>query len=158
MGQTKPQPGSNGARLSRQELRHRLRVWIPSDKAAINDAMTRVLDLARRCRFPEELEADLEIAVREALANAIQHGNANRAQAKIFLRCYGGPAGIYIAVRDQGAGFDPDTVPDPRDAERMYLEHGRGLLLMRELMDRMDHRRGGREVLLFRGVAPPDGA
>jgi len=53
-------------------------------------------------------------------------------------------------VRDQGPGFDPARVPDPRHPDRRHLHHGRGLLLMRELMDRVEYRRGGREVLLFK--------
>jgi len=139
--------------LVRRQLPLRLRIWIPSDRDAINDAVARVLTFARRCRFPEDRLADVEIAVREALANAIQHGNRNRPSRKIFLRCYAGPrAGILVAVRDQGNGFDPDKVPDPRRAERRYLTHGRGLLLMRELMDTMTYRRGGREVVLYRKV------
>jgi serine/threonine-protein kinase RsbW len=56
-------------------------------------------------------------------------------------------------VRDQGAGFDPDQIPDPREQERLFLHHGRGLLLMRALMDRVEHRLGGREVVLHKG--PP---
>jgi serine/threonine-protein kinase RsbW len=51
-------------------------------------------------------------------------------------------------VRDEGAGFDPDAVPDPRRDDRVLLHHGRGLLLMRELVDRVIFRRGGREVVL----------
>ena len=97
--------------------------------------------------------ADLEIALREALANAIAHGNGSRPGRKVFLRCYGGPrAGILIAVRDEGNGFDPDAVPDPRSVDRRQLAHGRGLLLMRELMDALEFRRGGTEVVLFRSL------
>ena len=137
--------------LVRRQLPFRLRIWIPSDKGAINDAVARVLKFARRCRCTDDRLTDVEIAVREALANAIQHGNGNRPSRKVFLRCYAGPrAGILVAVRDQGNGFDPDRVPDPRQADRRYLDHGRGLLLMRELMDSMSDRRGGREVVLYR--------
>ena len=72
----------------------------------------------------------------------------------MFLRCYAGPrAGILVAVRDEGQGFDPDKVPDPRAADRRQLTHGRGLLLMRELMDRVEYRKGGREVLLYKALA-----
>jgi serine/threonine-protein kinase RsbW len=92
---------------------------------------------------------DLEIALVEALANAMEHGNANLAKRKIFLRCYGGPeVGVLVAVRDQGQGFDPNSVPDPRSADRLHLRHGRGLLMMRELTDHVEFRKGGREVLL----------
>lgn len=136
-------------------MRFRLRIWIPSRKSAINEAVASVRRLATCCHCPEEQQTDLEIALREALANAILHGNGNHSRRKIFLRCYGGPGtGILIAVRDQGSGFDPASVPDPRRADRVHLETGRGLLLMRELMDRLEYRRGGREVVLFREISP----
>jgi serine/threonine-protein kinase RsbW len=143
-------PGADGWSFARGDLRYRLRVWIPSTHPAINRAVDQVCNLADRCGCPEDGQADLEIAVREALANAISHGNRRRPGRKVFLRCYGGPrAGILVAVRDQGDGFDPETVPDPRSEERMHLNHGRGLLLMRELTDRVEFRRGGSEVVLF---------
>ena len=135
----------------RKDLRFRQRVWLPSTERALEQAVARVRRLAIQCCCPEDRLADLEIAVREAMANAIQHGNGTRPRRKIFLRCYGGPdVGIFILVRDQGNGFDPDAVPDPRRADRMHLHHGRGLLIMRGLMDHVEYRKGGREVLLFR--------
>jgi len=113
-----------------------------------------VLRFARDCDCLGEDRADLEIALREALANAIIHGNAYQHGKRIFLRCYGSPkTGLLILVRDEGPGFDPEQVPDPREADRMHLHHGRGLLLMRELMDHVEYRRGGREVLLYKTCA-----
>jgi serine/threonine-protein kinase RsbW len=56
---------------------------------------------------------------------------------------------MLIFVRDEGSGFDPEKVPDPRQADRLHLDSGRGLLLMRELMDYIEYRKGGREVLLY---------
>jgi serine/threonine-protein kinase RsbW len=142
--------GVDGWNLERHDLPFRLRLWIPSTRQSIQRAVEKVCRLADRCGCSEDRQADLEIALHEALANAISHGNALRPGRKVFLRCYGGPrAGILIAVRDQGAGFDPDNVPDPRSADRMHLDHGRGLLLMRELTDRVEFRRGGCEVVLF---------
>jgi len=137
----------------RRDLPYRLRVWIPSTRPAINRAVDAVCRLADRCGCSEDAQANLEIALREALANAISHGNDLRPGRKVFLRCYGGPqVGILIAVRDQGDGFDPRSVPDPREADRKHLAHGRGLLLMRELTDRLQFRRGGREVVLFHSL------
>jgi serine/threonine-protein kinase RsbW len=137
----------------RRDLPYRLRVWIPSTRPAINGAVDQVCRLAERCGCPEDRQADLEIALREALANAISHGNGLRPGRRVFLRCYAGPkAGILIAVRDQGKGFDPEGVPDPRDPDRQFLAHGRGLLLMRELMDRLEFRRGGSEVVIYQSL------
>ena len=147
-------PSAGEAPVARRDLPYRLRVWIPSTNPAMNSAVARVGQLAVRCGCSEDRQADLEIALREALANAMMHGNARRPDGKVFLRCYAGPrAGILIAVRDEGQGFDPDLVPDPRSPTRKHLTHGRGLLLMRELTDWIVFRRGGSEVVLFRRMS-----
>lgn len=110
-----------------------------------------MLLLARRCGCARDNQADLEITLREALANAIIHGNGSEQAKRIFLRCYGAPdRDLLILVRDEGRGFDPEEVPDPRDPDRKHLNHGRGLLLMRELSDYVEFRRSGREVLIYK--------
>jgi anti-sigma regulatory factor (Ser/Thr protein kinase) len=137
--------------LDRRRLAYRLRRILPSTKQAINGAVRDVLALSRRCGSIRDHQADLEIALREALANAVCHGNAFDDGKRIFLRCYGAPGGeVIILVRDEGDGFDPAGVPDPRQKGRIHLDHGRGLLLMRELMDYVEYRRAGREVLIYK--------
>jgi anti-sigma regulatory factor (Ser/Thr protein kinase) len=129
----------------------RFRTVLPSTRRAISIAVARVLAVAREVGCARDERTDLEIALREALANAVIHGNRNLSHRNVVLRCYGAPReGILVAVRDEGNGFDPRSVPDPRDSERLQLPHGRGLLLMRELMDHAHHRKGGREVVLFK--------
>ena len=132
----------------------RLRIFLPSTKHALNEAVQAVLQVARRCGCVRDSQADLEIALREALANAIIHGNESERAKRIFLRCYGSPEGdLLVLVRDEGRGFDPEDVPDPRDADRKHLNHGRGLLLMRELADYVEYRKSGREVLIYKSCS-----
>ena len=143
-----------GQDRDRRKHPFRLRTWIASTPGALNGAVVDVRRILKRCGCDEDTCTDLEIALREALANAIGHGNEWREDRRVFLRCYAGPdAGVLIAVRDQGAGFEPKDVPDPRKAERMQLTHGRGLLLMRELMDSLIYRHGGREVVIYYSLA-----
>jgi len=143
-----------GQEQNRRRFPLRLRTWIPSTPRALNGAVIDVRRILERCGCDDETCINLEIALREALANAICHGNEQRADRRVFLRCYAGPgAGVMIAVRDQGPGFEPAEVPDPRSAKGMQLTHGRGLLLMRELMDSLVYRHGGREVILYYGLA-----
>ena len=90
-------------------------------------------------------------ALREALANAVIHGNESDPKKKVIVTCsFSRSRGARLVVRDQGSGFDPRKVPDPRDHDRRFLHHGRGLLLMRALVDRVEHRDGGREVVLHK--------
>jgi len=144
--------------LQRRDYEVRFRKSLPSTKQAINEAVRGALRVAKRCGCPEDQQADLEIALREALANAVIHGNAYHHFKRIYLRCYGAPrTKLLIVVRDEGDGFEPGEVPDPRDKDRVHLDHGRGLFLMRALMDYVEYRKKGREVVLFKscgGAAP----
>ena len=101
--------------LDRADYSLRLRTTLPSTKQALNDAVGRVLAVADDCGCVEDRRADLEIALREALANAIIHGNSYHRQKRIYLRCYGAPQGrLLVLVRDEGDGFEPEEIPDPR--------------------------------------------
>lgn len=129
----------------------RLRILCESTKQALNDSVGRMLELARKVGLDTDEHPELEIALREAVANAIIHGNDLGDGKQVFVRCYGAPGqGAMFLVRDEGPGFDPGDVPDPRAADRKELHHGRGVFLMRELMDFVAYRRGGREVLLYK--------
>lgn len=138
--------------LARRRLLLKSRISIESNKQAISRAVHAVLAVAQESRLlGDDGKAELEIALHEALANAVIHGNRSDPAKRVLLRCYFDPGhGMLIAVRDQGPGFDPDEVPDPRAAERLHLTHGRGIFLMRELMDAVEHRKGGREVVLYK--------
>src|ERR1700755_2695101 len=71
-------------------------------------------------------ELDVEIALREALANAIKHGANGDPTKTIECRVNCGASGILIVVRDPGSGFDPASVPDPLSSENIFSNHGRG--------------------------------
>jgi serine/threonine-protein kinase RsbW len=94
-------------------------------------------------------EIDIEVAVREALANAVIHGNGEYPDkyVSILCRCYM-DGEVVIAIRDQGAGFDSETVPDPTAAENRRLPRGRGIYLMKALMDEVCFEEGGSVVCM----------
>jgi len=131
---------------------------MPSTSSAIDMAVDQIARMAHTCACcAEEDGANLEIALREALANAIFHGNEGEPQRPVRLRVYGSETvGMIIAIRDEGVGFDPGGVPDPTVGEYRLRNHGRGLFLMRELMDHVRYLKGGREVLLFKACGPDE--
>jgi serine/threonine-protein kinase RsbW len=92
-------------------------------------------------------EFEVEIALHEALANAVVHGCGND-PAKVVeceLSCV--DAGeLVIVVRDPGPGFDPASVPNPVAKENVHSTHGRGVYLMRQLTDEAWFTRGGSEI------------
>jgi len=140
--------------LDRRTLAFRFRRCLESTTAGINRTVRDILKHARVKGCLAEHQAELEIALREALANAVLHGNRSDAGKRVLVRAYCDPKkGFVIAVRDEGRGFDPTKVPDPRRKDRIQLTHGRGIFLMRELMDHIEHRKGGREVVLYKKFA-----
>ncbi len=143
--------------FDRAKYEVRVRSVLPSTKQSLNFGVEQVLRVAEDCCDLSHSRDDLEIALREALANALIHGNQYGDGKRILLRCYAGAStGVLVVVRDEGDGFDPAKVPDPRDPDRMHLHHGRGIFLMRELMDHIEHRKGGREVVLYKACASPE--
>ena len=138
--------------LHGEGLELRFYASVSSTRESINEVAERVRqEVAGQPGFADDDMTNVEIALREALANAIIHGNENDPSKQVVVTCYCEKGqGILIAVLDEGKGFDPKAVPDPRGARRIHLHHGRGIFLMRALMDRVEHRNGGREVLLYK--------
>jgi serine/threonine-protein kinase RsbW len=92
-------------------------------------------------------EFAIELALREALANAVLHGNREDSGKKVHVLCECDEgSGVSLVIRDEGPGFDPGAVPDPLAPENLGAEHGRGILLMKQFMDEIYFERGGTEV------------
>lgn len=92
---------------------------------------------------------DVEIALREALANAALHGNREDPRKHIHVRCRcQADEDVSILVEDEGQGFDPDAVPDPTSPEGIESNHGRGIYLMKSLMDEVRFDHGGAAVYM----------
>ena len=140
--------------FNRRAYTRRLRILLRNHDRALERGVAGIITIFRAIGGSEELATDLEIVAREALANAMDHGNQKSADKWVRLRIYGCPGdSLLVVVSDEGAGFDPLRVPDPRSADRLELSHGRGLLLMRELLDHVEYRKGGREVVMFKTLA-----
>ena len=101
----------------------------------------------------------VSVAVRESVINAITHGNCNDTGKRVHVEftALEGDAqpGIAIRVRDEGCGFDPSLLGDPRTPENLLKSHGRGIFLMRSFMDEMTFQRaaeGGMEVRMVKRI------
>jgi anti-sigma regulatory factor (Ser/Thr protein kinase) len=103
-----------------------------------------------------ERELAFRIAVSEALANAVTHGNRNHPSKKVYIRySYGPNDAVSVLVRDEGHGFDPENVSTPADAGE---DRNRGICLMKSCMDEIQFRNGGKEVFMrMNGRARPPG-
>jgi serine/threonine-protein kinase RsbW len=100
-----------------------------------------------------EAEEDIEIAVREALANALVHGNRENPDKHIDITCRCSMDGeVFITVRDEGDGFNSLAVPDPTDPQNQLLTHGRGVYLMKSLMDEVSFEERGNVVRMRKRI------
>lgn len=134
----------------------KLDVTIPANPNAINGVVDGVMQIAREMKCAEGNEYQIELALREALANAIVHGCENDANKRVecCVACTENSDAMII-VRDPGAGFDPKTVPNPLAPENLNSTHGRGIYLINQLMDEVSFERNGAEIRMRKGVATP---
>lgn len=86
----------------------------------------------------EEKYVNLQIALSEALINAIVHGNKENPQKKVHIEIWYNEKSISIKIKDEGKGFDIKEIPDPTDQENIFKEHGRGLYIMKSLVDKFE--------------------
>src|SRR5512141_1615594 len=105
----------------------------------------------RSLHLDEILFHKLMISLTEAVNNAIIHGNRSHAEKKVMVTCEILPGWLVIMVDDQGRGFKPDQVGNPLKKENLLKESGRGIFLMRTLMDRVEfeHTAHGMQVRLW---------
>ena len=87
----------------------------------------------------EAVSNQIGTAVREAVANAIKHGNKSDANKQVRVDFALEGDEVVIAVEDEGGGFDPEKVPNPLEPENLLKPNGRGILLIREFMDRVEY-------------------
>ena len=116
---------------------------LPSDVTAISPFVDKLMVLLRKCGCVPEGESDVEIALREALANAIIHGNHEDPRKHVHVTCRCEPDEVSIAVKDEGQGFDMNKMADPTAPENIGSVHGRGIYLMKALMDEVRFEEGG---------------
>ncbi|UWZ85195.1 ATP-binding protein [Occallatibacter riparius] len=117
----------------------------PSDVAIISPLVDRLMEFVSRFRKGDNLA--IELALREALANAIVHGNQEDPGKRVDVRCRCSMRGdVSITVQDEGEGFELDRVPDPTSPENQLRTSGRGVYLMKTLMDEVCFERKGTVV------------
>ncbi len=121
--------------------------WMPSQVQAISPLVDRLMKLIEKSQCVPGEEFDTELALREALNNAVVHGNREDPETKVHIRCRCQPGKqLFIVVTDQGKGFDFKKAVGNGMTEDPDSEHGRGVQLMKAYMDDVHFERGGSEV------------
>ena len=123
--------------------------FFSSDVAMVSPFVDHLMRLINGLRVMDGAEVEIEVALREALLNAIIHGNREDPSKYVYLTILCGADGeVSIVIRDEGAGFDLGAVPDPTSPEHRMSTHGRGIYLMRALMDEVSFEEGGTVVYM----------
>jgi serine/threonine-protein kinase RsbW len=138
-----------------EKLIIQLDTLIPSDIHIIDRTVDKIVRLIRKFHCLGETEG-IEFALREALANAIIHGNHSDPNKSVRI-CVGlqPDCGVLIIVKDAGSGFDPHQLPNPVNGQNIFKEHGRGIFLINQLMQDVkfsfDH---GTAIHMRRSLSP----
>ncbi len=129
------------------DLLVKLDMTLPGDVNAISPIVDGVMKIVNEMGCARGQEFEIELALREALANAIEHGAGNDA-SKLVECCVAcdKSRGMLIIVRDPGPGFDPSELPSPVVGQNVFSEGGRGIYLINQLMDEVRFERGGAEI------------
>jgi serine/threonine-protein kinase RsbW len=125
----------------------KLSVTLSGDRDAIDPVVRSVMKVVREMKCAEGHEDDIELALTEALANAVVHG-AKSDPSKVIecdVAC-DEQRGMLIVVRDPGPGFDPAQIANPCRGENLYSNHGRGIYLINQLMDDVQFHKNGTEI------------
>ena len=125
-------------------------VRIKSTFAAAKKPEDHILKDVDRCGYDEDSTFAIKLALEEAMSNAVRHGNGGDATKHITVRYAVTRSQVIICVRDEGAGFEPENVPDPTSPDRISLPSGRGIMLMRAYMSDVEFRHNGAEVRMVK--------
>jgi serine/threonine-protein kinase RsbW len=126
---------------------------LPSHIEAVADAAAAVADFVQNCGVGEEAAFRVDMAVREAVTNAVVHGNKEDETKSIEVTFSCQKRTLEIEVKDQGEGFDPASVPDPTDPANILKTSGRGIFLIRSFMGEVQWSRrpaGGTTVRMVK--------
>lgn len=137
------------------EFRHSF----PSQIHAVSPFVDQLMSFLTKARNKDGSEMDIEMALIEALENAVVHGNCEDPHKRVYVRCLCTAEGeVSITVQDEGQGFDTVTLPDPTAPENRLRTSGRGIYLMKTLMDEVCFEKGGAVVHMCKKSSPGSAA
>ena len=126
---------------------------LPSRIEAIAEAASVAAEFVSHLGLGDEIAFGVDMAVREAVTNAVVHGNKQVLEKTVEVTLSNSAKGLEITVRDHGTGFDPGSVPDPTVPQNLMKTSGRGILFMNTFMDEVEwlrHDEGGTVVRMIK--------
>lgn len=129
-----------------------------SEKASMSKLEPILCELKQMINIPDERFYNLLISVTEAFNNAIVHGNKLDSEKYVNVDIHTTSNDLFISIKDEGAGFNPDTLPDPREPENLTKDNGRGVFIIKALIDEVtyDFSQGGTLILMRFNIKVPE--
>ena len=128
-----------------------LRVTLSADRETVDPVVQAVMAVVRQMKGVDGKEDAIELALQEALANAVIHGAKEDPTKTVeCLVSSDEERGVLIVVRDPGTGFSPESIPSCTVGENVYSNHGRGIFLINQLMDEVEFRKNGTEIRMVK--------
>lgn len=129
----------------------KLSIQMAADHKAVDSVVQSIMEVVADMECADDKESAIELALTEALANAVLHGA--KADASKIIECdvaCDENHRMLIVVRDPGEGFDPSAIPSPVVGENLYSNHGRGIYLINQLMDEVKYLKNGTEIRMIK--------
>ena len=136
-----------------EDLCLNLALRLPADLVKMSDAVEGIMKVLQALECNCGGESEVEISLREALANAIIHGCCKDASKTVEcdIACNREKA-LLITVRDPGLGFDTAKLPNPKAVDKLHLDHGRGVYMILRLMDQVAFADYGRQIRMYKSA------
>jgi serine/threonine-protein kinase RsbW len=141
----------SGCSFEADKLILKLKVMMAADRDAVDPVVRSVMQIVKDLKCAKGSDEAVELALTEALANAVQHGA--KGDASKIIECDVACAednSLLIVVRDPGEGFNPANIPSPLVGENIYSHRGRGIYLINQLMDEVKYLKNGTEIHMIK--------
>ncbi|CDM66348.1 ATP-binding response regulator [Pyrinomonas methylaliphatogenes] len=131
-------------------VRERIEFELPSDLSLMGGVLQYLLERAVKLGIIRPERSNLFVALDEAIANAIIHGNKSDPQKMVHIIAELTPREARFTIEDEGEGFDRQQIPDPRDPANLFKPSGRGVLLISNIMDEVEYNERGNRLTMVK--------
>jgi serine/threonine-protein kinase RsbW len=123
---------------------------LPSDVSLMNGVLQYLIERVAKLGVIKPERSNLFIALDEAFVNAVKHGNKNDPTKLVRITAELSPQEARFTVEDEGEGFNVDQIPDPRDPANLFKSSGRGVLLIYNIMDKVEYNERGNRLTMVK--------
>ncbi len=125
-------------------------IIVPSEAKYIREVSSAIREALASCKVGADALFEIKLCVEEAVRNAMVHGNRSDKKKTVKVSYWVEKGSLNIEVEDEGDGFDPKAVPDPTKDDNLTKTSGRGVYLIKKLMDRVEFDSNGRRVRMVK--------